>query len=56
MDIKPCNTKRGRLTHYTRDGVLTLCNYAVAPRVPDHKLREAPFCRRCERAEERLRA
>lgn len=38
----------------SKDGVLTLCNYEVAKREPTHKLREAPFCRRCEKAEEKL--
>lgn len=52
--MRRCYTRHGRRAHYTRDGVLTLCNRRVHDRDLgiDHWLPQAAMCFRCEKAEE----
>lgn len=50
-----CATRRGRFAHYTRDGVLTLCNFSVMTweRISKHRrqrLVESAVCNRCNKA------
>lgn len=52
-----CYTSQGKRAHYTEDGRYTLCKHrAVEYSVRDQepKMRMAPMCYRCEKAEEAI--